>query len=77
MTTAALGGTIEAPTIDGGKVSIKVPEGTQTGERMRLRQKGMVKLNAGGARGEMFVELFRRNPAPPDRAPKRAAAGIL
>ncbi len=62
MTTAALGGTIEAPTIDGGKVSIKVPEGAQTGERMRLRQKGMVKLNSGGARGEMFVELFVETP---------------
>jgi len=62
MTTAALGGTIEAPTIDGGKVSIKVPEATQTGERMRLRQKGMVKLNSGGARGEMFVEFFVETP---------------
>ena len=62
MTTAALGGTIEAPTIDGGKVSIKVPEGTQTGERMRLRQKGMARLNTGGARGDMYVEFFVETP---------------
>ncbi|XBQ16798.1 MAG: molecular chaperone DnaJ [Oceanicaulis sp.] len=58
MVTAALGGEIDAPTIEGGKVQIRIPEGAQTGERMRLRQKGMAKLNGGGARGEMFVELF-------------------
>jgi len=62
MVTAALGGAIDAPTIDGGKVQIKIPEGAQTGERMRLRQKGMVKLNGGGARGEMYVELFVETP---------------
>ena len=62
MTTAALGGTIEAPTIDGGRVEMKVPEGAQTGERMRLRQKGMTKVQSGGARGDMFVELFVETP---------------
>jgi len=58
MVTAALGGEIDAPTIDGGRVKIRIPEGAQTGERMRLRGKGMVKLNSGGARGDMYVELF-------------------
>ncbi|WP_439636144.1 molecular chaperone DnaJ [Oceanicaulis sp.] len=62
MVTAALGGEIDAPTIDGGKVKIRIPEGAQTGERMRLRNKGMVKLNGGGARGDMYVELFVETP---------------
>ncbi|WP_286800365.1 molecular chaperone DnaJ [Oceanicaulis sp. UBA2681] len=62
MVTAALGGEIDAPTIDGGKVKIRIPEGAQTGERMRLRNKGMIKLNGGGARGDMYVELFVETP---------------
>jgi molecular chaperone DnaJ len=62
MATAALGGEIEAPTIEGGRVQIKIPQGAQTGERMRLRQKGMPKINGGGARGEMFVEFFVETP---------------
>ena len=62
MTTAALGGEIDAPTIEGGKVQIKIPAGSQTGERMRLRQKGMPKIQGGGARGEMYVELFVETP---------------
>lgn len=62
MVTAALGGEIEAPTIDGGKVQIRIPRGSQTGERMRLRGKGMVKVNSGGQRGDMFVEIFVETP---------------
>lgn len=62
MVTAALGGEIDAPTIDGGKVKITVPEGAQTGERMRLRHKGMSKVNTGGARGDMYVEVFVETP---------------
>lgn len=62
MVTAALGGEIDAPTIDGGKVQIRIPEGSQTGERMRLRSKGMVKLQSGGTRGDMFVEVFVETP---------------
>lgn len=62
MVTAALGGTIDAPTIDGGKVQIKIPDGAQTGERMRLKQKGMIRLNGGGARGDMYVEVFVETP---------------
>ncbi|MEO1039115.1 MAG: molecular chaperone DnaJ [Pseudomonadota bacterium] len=62
MVTAALGGSIEAPTIDGGRVDIRVPDGAQTGQRMRIRGKGMARLKSGGARGDMFVELFVETP---------------
>lgn len=62
MVSAALGGSIEVPTIEGGRASVKIPEGAQTGKQMRLRGKGMPKVNAGGARGDMIVELFVETP---------------
>lgn len=55
MTTAALGGTIEVPTIDGGRAKVTVPEGTQTGQSFRLRGKGMSTLRST-QRGDMFIE---------------------
>jgi molecular chaperone DnaJ len=61
MTTAALGGTVEVPTIEGTRMRIQVPEGTQTGRQIRLKGKGMTELH-GGARGDMFVELVVETP---------------
>ena len=61
MTTAALGGEVEIPTIDGGRSKIKVPEGAQSGSRMRLRAKGMSQLRTT-ARGDMYVELSVETP---------------
>ncbi|MFV0358176.1 molecular chaperone DnaJ [Tropicimonas sp.] len=61
MTTAALGGDIEVPTIDGGRSRVKVPAGSQTGKQMRLRGKGMPALRGGGS-GDMFIELVAETP---------------
>jgi molecular chaperone DnaJ len=61
MTKAALGGEIEIPTVEGGRTRITIPEGAQTGRRMRLRNKGMPSLR-GGPRGDLFVELFVETP---------------
>jgi molecular chaperone DnaJ len=61
MVTAALGGEIEIPTIDGGRVKVKVPEGSQTGKRVRLKAKGMSELRTE-TRGDMVVELFVETP---------------
>ncbi len=61
MTTAALGGEVEVPTIEGNRLRVRVPEGTQTGRQIRLRGKGMTELH-GGARGDMFVELVVETP---------------
>ncbi len=61
MTTAALGGEIEVPTIDGGRSRVKVPEGSQSGRQMRLRGKGMPALR-GGTTGDMFIELAVETP---------------
>ncbi|MBO6852619.1 MAG: molecular chaperone DnaJ [Marivivens sp.] len=61
MVSAALGGDIEVPTIDGGRSRVKIPEGSQTGRQMRLRGKGMPALRSGGT-GDMFIELNVETP---------------
>ena len=62
MTVAALGGDIEIPTIDGGRSKIKIPDGSQSGKRMRLRGKGMSVLRSS-QRGDMYVELSVETPS--------------
>jgi molecular chaperone DnaJ len=61
ITTAALGGEVEVPTIDGGKSRVRVPAGSQTGKQMRLRAKGMPALRGGGS-GDMLIELAVETP---------------
>jgi molecular chaperone DnaJ len=61
ITTAALGGEVEVPTIDGGKSRVKVPPGSQTGKQMRLRAKGMPALRGGG-QGDMLIEMAVETP---------------
>ena len=61
MATAALGGAIEVPTIDGGRGRVQIPEGSQSGRQMRLRGKGMPALRGGGY-GDMFIELAVETP---------------
>ena len=61
MTTAALGGEIEVPTIDGGKSRVKVPAGSQSGKQMRLRGKGMPALRSNQS-GDLFLELAVETP---------------
>ena len=61
IASAALGGDIEVPTIDGGRSRVKIPAGSQSGRQMRLRGKGMPALR-GGAAGDMFIELAVETP---------------
>ncbi len=61
MTTAALGGEIEVPTIDGKKTSVKIPNGTQTGQQFRLKGKGMPVMRSS-SRGDMFIDVFVETP---------------
>jgi molecular chaperone DnaJ len=61
ITTAALGGVIEVPTVDGGRTRVTVPAGTQTGQQFRLRSKGMTVLRSP-ARGDMFIEAVIETP---------------
>jgi molecular chaperone DnaJ len=55
MTTAALGGEVEMPLVDGGKIKVQIPSGCQNGHRFRLKGKGMSVLRSA-ARGDMFLE---------------------
>ncbi len=59
--TAALGGTIEVPVIDGGRAKLNVPAGTQSGHQFRLRGKGMSVLRSP-SRGDMYVEVVVETP---------------
>jgi molecular chaperone DnaJ len=61
MVTAALGGGVDVPTIDGGNTRVKVPEGTQTGRRFRLQAKGMPVLRSRGV-GDMYVQVVVETP---------------
>jgi molecular chaperone DnaJ len=61
ITTAALGGTIEVPTVDGSRTRVTVPAGTQSGRQFRLRAKGMTVLRSV-ARGDMFIEAVLETP---------------
>ncbi len=61
IATAALGGEVEVPTIDGGNSRVKVPPGAQTGKQLRLRSKGMPALRGSGF-GDMVIELAVETP---------------
>lgn len=61
MASAALGGEFEVPAIDGSKVKVKVPSGTQTGRRFRLAGKGMPVLRAKQT-GDMYVQVAVETP---------------
>jgi len=61
MVTAALGGEIEVPTIEGKKARLTIPEGTQTGRQFRLKGLGMPVVNAQ-RRGDMYVQVTVETP---------------
>jgi molecular chaperone DnaJ len=61
LVTAALGGDFEVPTIDRGKTRVKVPEGTQSGRRFRLQDKGMPVLRSKQT-GDMYVQITVETP---------------
>jgi molecular chaperone DnaJ len=68
-TEAALGGKIEVPTID-GRTLLKVPPGTQSGQKLRLREKGVPSATKEGARGDEIVEVKVTVPMPRDEKTK-------
>lgn len=61
MMTAVMGGSVEVPTIEGGRVKMNIPAGTQNGTQMRLGGKGMSILRAGH-RGDMYVDIAVETP---------------
>jgi molecular chaperone DnaJ len=61
MARAALGGSIEVPSIDGEKAKVKIPEATQTGRQFRLRGKGMPVMRSSQT-GDMYVQVVVETP---------------
>lgn len=55
-TTAALGGEMKVPTIEGKTLTVKLPAGTQSGQQLRLTGKGMPKLKEGG-HGDLYARI--------------------
>ena len=68
-TEAALGAKIEVPTID-GKTLLKIPPGTQSGQKLRLREKGVPSATKDGMRGDEIVEVKVTVPMPRDERTK-------
>src|SRR5271168_3262515 len=69
VTEAALGAKIEVPTID-GRALLKIPPGTQSGQKLRLREKGVPSATKEGARGDEIVEITVTVPMPRDERTK-------
>lgn len=61
ITTAALGGGFDVPQLDGKRVKVDIPAGTQTGRQFRLRGKGMPVLR-GHQRGDLYVQALVETP---------------
>jgi molecular chaperone DnaJ len=61
FTKAALGGDIEVPTLHGG-AHMTIPEGTQTGQKFRLRGKGMPHVRSASTVGELYVHVTIETP---------------
>jgi molecular chaperone DnaJ len=66
---AALGAKIEVPTID-GRSTLKIPPGTQSGQKLRLREKGVPSATKEGVRGDEIVEVKVTVPVPRDEKTK-------
>jgi molecular chaperone DnaJ len=61
MTTAALGGQIDVPTVDGNRVRMPVPPGTETSKQFRLKGKGMPVLRSK-VQGDMYIQVEVETP---------------
>jgi molecular chaperone DnaJ len=69
VTEAALGAKVEVPTID-GRTLLRIPPGTQSGQKLRLREKGVPSATKDGARGDEIVEVKITVPTPRDEETK-------
>jgi molecular chaperone DnaJ len=65
VSEAALGAKIEVPTLDGRSL-LRVPPGTNSGQKLRLREKGVPSVRRHGQRGDLYVELQVIVPKPVD-----------
>ena len=61
MTTAALGGHIEVPTLEGSRARLTLPSGTQSGKQFRLKGKGMPAVRGPG-KGDLYIQTLVETP---------------
>ena len=61
MTTAALGGNVDVPTVEGNRVRMPVPSGTENGKQFRLKSKGMPVLRSK-VQGDMYIQVEVETP---------------
>ena len=61
LADAALGATVEVPTIDGGKAKVKIPAGTQNGRQFRLKEKGMP-IMRNREYGDLYIQAITEVP---------------
>jgi molecular chaperone DnaJ len=61
MVTAALGGEVSVPVLDGEQCTVKVPEGTQTGKQIRIRGRGMPILRSRD-HGDLYIQVVVETP---------------
>lgn len=62
MVTAAIGGAVEIPSMDGKSIKITIPHGTQNGTELRVRGKGMPVYNSQNSFGDLFVKISVETP---------------
>ncbi len=65
VTEASLGAKVEVPTID-GRAQVRIPPGTNSGKKLRLREKGAPAAGRPGKRGDQIVEVQIVVPKPED-----------
>src|SRR5579871_1261144 len=65
VTEASLGAKVEVPTID-GRAQVRIPPGTDSGKKLRLREKGAPSARHAGKRGDQIVEVQVVVPRPED-----------
>ncbi len=70
MPLAALGGEVSVPTLDEGKISVKIPEGCQTGKRLRIRGHGICGLR-DQRKGDLFIDIQVETPVRLDADQKK------
>jgi molecular chaperone DnaJ len=61
LVTAALGGEVVVPTLDGSDAKVKIPEGTQSGKQFRLKGKGMPVLRSRNL-GDLYIQVVVETP---------------
>jgi len=57
LAEATLGAKVDVPTIEGGRAQLRIPPGTQSGQKLRMRERGVENASAAGQRGDQIVTV--------------------